>query len=141
MCFLPLEVGEATTTVRAYDMAEVRKYLQSLLFGGAISLFIHFKMEAPLPLFLNVFFGVFGMWDWSMMRLNLMGESAEQFPQLKRPFAAPPSPFAAVMKQFTGGDDEEPPQPDGAAPTPQIEPNAPRVEVLDDDATESKKSK
>ena len=41
-----------------------------------------------------------------MFRLNVLEESAADFPALTRPFPAPPSPFAGLMAQFTGGEEE-----------------------------------
>ena len=66
-----------------------------------------------------------------MVRLHLLGESPEQFPSIRRPFAVPPSPFAGLLKQFTGGDEEEPVEAvqNGAA----ADSNQPRVQVLEDD--------
>ena len=93
------------------------------------------QLEAPLPLILNIFFGLFKIWDWEMVRLHLLGESPEQFPNLRRPFPVPPSPFAGLLKQFTGGDEEEPAGAlqNGDAAATGDQNNVPRVQVLEDD--------
>ena len=85
-----------------------------------------------MPLFINIFFGLFKIWEWQMVRLNLLGESGADFAELRRPFPVPPSPFAGLMKQFTGGGEEE-----EEVPAEQVE--GPRVEVLEDEEEEEEK--
>merc|ERR1711991_38961 len=126
-------VPASQMTVHDFDMAEVKKYLQGIAFGVLFSLFIHLKMEAPVPLFINIFFGLFKFWEWQMVRLNLLGESGADFAELRRPFPVPPSPFAGLMKQFTGGGEEE----EEEVPAEQVE--GPRVEVLEDGEEERRR--
>ena len=99
--------------------------------------FLHFKMEATTPLYIQAFMGLFLVWDWPMFRLNVLEEAPEDFPELRRPFPLPPNPLKQALKQFGFGDDEE------AAPAPAaaVE-DAPRVEVLpDEEEEEDKKTK
>lgn len=133
-----------SVTVTHFDSSELRKWFTGILTNTALITFIHLKWNAPLPLFLNFFFGLFKIWDWQMFRLHLLGETPDVWPELARPFPAPPSPFADLMKQFTGSGGDEQPHAQVQAGS-----SGSRVEVLEDDdsgnggdkAKETKKTK
>ena len=72
--------------------------------------------------------GLFRLWDENIFRLNLWGETEEEYPALRRPFPQPPSPLAGLMSAFNGPSEEP------AAPVAEAAAagERPRVEVLDE---------
>ena len=85
--------------------------------------------------------GLFRVWDWEMFRLHVLGETAEEFPALNRPFPVPASPFAGLLAGITGPPaDAEPEAAPAGAGAARPAAAVPRVEIVDDDE-EPKKTK
>ncbi len=127
--------GQPTvTTVRVFDEGEVRKYLQGIVTNTALMAFFHLKLEASVPVYFQIFLGLFRVWDWEQFRLNVLGESEAEYPVLKRPFPQPPNPFASLMGMFNPPAEE--------APAAAAVEGGPRVELVEDEQpAESKKTK
>ncbi len=123
-------------TIHDFDMAQIKTYLTGIVTNTALMAFFHFKLEASVPIYFQIFMGLFRIWDWEMARMHLWGETEAEFPNLKRPFAQPPNPFASLMSAFNPPPEEtsnDAPPPDAVAG------GGPRVEVIDED--EDKKTK
>jgi len=87
-------------TVMEYDMAALRKYLQSHATSTAITCFIHWKFGIVPPLFLQCVMNPFQASQQPLVKLYLFGDTS---PELNtRPWAEPKSPLAAL---FGGGGD------------------------------------
>jgi len=87
-------------TVMEYDMAALRKYLQSHATSTAITCFIHWKFGIVPPLFLQCVMNPFQASQQPLVKLYLFGDTS---PELNtRPWVEPKSPLAAL---FGGGGD------------------------------------
>jgi hypothetical protein len=158
------EAPPVNTTVHDFDVAEVRKLAQSVVGNAAFLAFLNYKFDMAMPIYFQVFMGLFRIYDWEMFRIHVLGvrererddvscsvshyhqDTAEEYPILKRPFPAPPSPFAGLMSAFNPPA-EEPEAPAAAAVVAGAggaEGNGARVEVLEEEAVvdeEPKKTK
>ena len=68
--------------------------MQTLIVGG-----ISYKWATILPLLISSATAVLGLPDDPLFRIYLRGHTAEQDPELKRPFKAK-SPFADMMTKY-----------------------------------------
>jgi hypothetical protein len=87
-------------TVMEYDMAALRKYLQSHATSTAITCFIHWKFGIVPPLFLQCVMNPFQASQQPLVKLYLFGDTSPEL--ATRPWAEPKSPLSAL---FGGGGD------------------------------------
>jgi len=123
-----LPSGEVTT-VEAYDLAQLRKFVQSFLFGAGISTFIHYKFGVAPPLFVQSVTGPFQTFQNPLVRLYLMGDRSPEL--VHRPWKEPANPLAALL----GGDQQQAP----VSPPQTEEQTVPRVEEITEDPKSSPK--
>ncbi len=79
----------APLTVREFDLAEVRKYAQSIVTNAAFLGFLNYKFDMTVPVYFQVesrflvdinlngeqqiFMGLFRIYDWEMFRIHVLG--------------------------------------------------------------------
>ncbi len=161
----------APLTVREFDLAEVRKYAQSIVTNAAFLGFLNYKFDMTVPVYFQVessflvvfnlngdqkiFMGLFRIYDWEMFRIHVLGvrnRAAAVFAvftlfanqETAAEYQALNRPFPGLMSAFNGPSEEAGAAPAVAAAAAGDAAGEPRVEVLDDEAVvdeEPKKTK
>lgn len=73
-----------TTTIHAYDMAELQKAFRSQMMGIAMMGFMHLYMKYTNPLLIQSIIPLKGVFENNLVKIHLLGKPASG--DLKRPF-------------------------------------------------------
>ena len=86
-----------TTTVHAYDLAQVKTMLRSQMMGVAMMGVMHFYFHYTNPLLIQSIIPLKGAFESNMTKIHLFGQPATG--ELKRPFKQ----AAGLMSGLSGG--------------------------------------
>lgn len=86
-----------TTTVHAYDTAQIKTMLRSQLMGVAMMGVMHFYFHYTNPLLIQSIIPLKGAFESNLTKIHLFGQPATG--DLKRPFKA----AAGLMSGLSGG--------------------------------------
>lgn len=95
----PMGSGEepkfVATTVKAYDLQQLRALFKSQLMGVGMMAFMHFYMKYTNPLLIQSIIPLKGAFEGNLIKIHLLGYPATG--DLARPFKAP-SGFMGAMQ-------------------------------------------
>ncbi len=86
-----------TTTVHAYDSAQLKNMFRSQMMGVAMMAFMHLYLKYTNPLLIQSIIPVKGAFESNLVKIHLFGQPASG--DLKRPFKQ----AAGFMSGLTGG--------------------------------------
>jgi hypothetical protein len=66
------EAPPVNTTVHDFDVGEVRKLAQSVVGNAAFLAFLNYKFDMAMPVYFQVFMGLFRIYDWEMFRIHVL---------------------------------------------------------------------
>lgn len=89
-----------TTTVHAYDLAEVRKAQKGQLMGIAMMAFMHLYMKYTNPLLIQSIIPLKGAFETNLAKVHVLGQPAAG--ELKRPWKAGGGLMGAMSGQGAG---------------------------------------
>jgi hypothetical protein len=98
--FATEEPEEKTSNVYAYDSEQWASLIKGTLIQLGILGFIHYKWGAAVPLVTQLILGPTKLYSSELFKSYILGQD------LPRPFAAPKSPFADMMKAFSGEEEK-----------------------------------
>lgn len=94
-----------TTTVHAYDLAQVRTLFRGQLTGVAMMAVMHFYMKYTNPLLIQSIIPLKGVFESNLVKIHLFGEPAVG--DLKRPFKVAPGIMSALQGQGAVASDKK----------------------------------
>jgi hypothetical protein len=98
----PMGSGEepkfVATTVKAYDLAQLRTLFKSQLMGVGMMAFMHFYMKYTNPLLIQSIIPLKGAFEGNLVKIHLLGQPATG--DLARPWKA----AAGFMGAMQGGE-------------------------------------
>jgi len=81
-------------SVKEYDLSQLQKYVQEMMFQMALIGFIHYKWELVPPLVIQIVLNPVKFYQNPLFQIFFLGKKG---PEYERPFPEKKSPFAGLM--------------------------------------------
>ncbi|KAI8997640.1 inorganic phosphate transporter Pho88 [Pilobolus umbonatus] len=101
----PATPEPVTTTIRDYDVDQIKQFIQSSATSIAIISLMHFQFKFTQPLLMQSILPIKNLLTHKVALIHLWGDAPEG--ALKRPFIVE-SPFAGITNMLSGGATETP---------------------------------